>query len=227
MFLVCVAVIGAANAVSQSVSGTVLDAKSGEPLRSAPVMAVREGAPPLMRSTRTDAEGGFQIGGLAPGSYRICVQAASSGYVDPCEWNTGPAAVALSAGQSKTALRIALDRASVVSVDVGDALGLLTDAAAMAKGRELTVGVWDRQGLYHPARREAAPPGGIGAKRVRYGMAVPRDVSLTLYVATRGLTLADANGAALSANASQQTFQQASSDPNPRRFEFRVLGLLP
>jgi hypothetical protein len=50
---------------------------------------------------------------------------------------------------------------------------------------------------------------------------------MNFYIASRDVKLGDANGVALPANASQQAFQHASGDANPKSFTFTVLGLLP
>jgi hypothetical protein len=51
---------------------------------------------------------------------------------------------------------------------------------------------------------------------------VPRDTALSFYIASRDLKLGDANGVALPANASQQGFQHATGDANPKSFTFTV-----
>jgi hypothetical protein len=53
------------------------------------------------------------------------------------------------------------------------------------------------------------------------------DTALNFYIASHDLKLGDATGLALPANASQQAFQHATGDPNPKSFSFSVLGLLP
>jgi hypothetical protein len=58
-------------------------------------------------------------------------------------------------------------------------------------------------------------------------LAVPLDTALSFHIASRDLKLGDANGVALPANASQQAFQHATGDSNPKGFAFTVLGLLP
>jgi len=60
-----------------------------------------------------------------------------------------------------------------------------------------------------------------------YRLAVPHDTALNVSIASHDLKLGDAAGVALPANASQQAFQHAASDPNPKGFAFTVLGLLP
>ncbi len=60
-----------------------------------------------------------------------------------------------------------------------------------------------------------------------YRLAVPRDTALNFFIASHDLKLGDAVGVALPANGSQQTFQHATGDPNPKSFAFTVLGMLP
>ena len=56
---------------------------------------------------------------------------------------------------------------------------------------------------------------------------MPFDTALNFYIASHDLKLADSTGAALPGNASQQAFQHATGDPNPKSFVFTVLALLP
>jgi hypothetical protein len=60
-----------------------------------------------------------------------------------------------------------------------------------------------------------------------YRLGVPRDTALNFYIASRDLNLGDANGVAIPTNASQQAFQHATGDTNPKSFTFTVLGRLP
>ena len=96
---------------------------------------------------------------------------------------------------------------------------------------DLTIGVWGPGGLYYPAHASGSPAatgnlqGGIPSRS--YRLAVPRDTALNFYIASHDLKLGDAIGVALPANVSQQAFQHATGDPNPKSFSFSVLGLLP
>src|SRR5438552_19178049 len=58
-----------------SIAGTVLDAKTLKPVPAALVIASRAGAPPFTRNTKSGGDGVFQIQGLTPGNYSLCVQA--------------------------------------------------------------------------------------------------------------------------------------------------------
>ena len=91
--------------------------------------------------------------------------------------------------------------------------------------------MWGPRGLYYPAHASgsstatASRQGGIIS--YSYRLAVPRAAALNFYIASHDVKLGDATGVALPANASQQAFQHATGDPNPRSFSFSVPGLLP
>jgi protocatechuate 3,4-dioxygenase beta subunit len=53
------------------ISGTVVDASSGDPVRKAVVTATWQGTPRAWATTRTDGSGRFTIEGLPPGSYDL------------------------------------------------------------------------------------------------------------------------------------------------------------
>src|SRR5690349_9638689 len=102
-------------AQTASISGAVTDAKTGKPVPAALVMAIRAGAPPLSRNTRSGGDGAFLIQGLTPGKYSLCVQ-TSDAYLDPCQWNGAPATVNLTTGQPATGIALRLAAASIVSI---------------------------------------------------------------------------------------------------------------
>jgi hypothetical protein len=211
-----------------SIAGTVLDAKTLKPVPAALVIASRAGAPPLTRNTKSGADGAFQIQGLIAGNYLICVQASGDQYLNPCEWNGTAAGVTLASAQAATGIKINLTPASVLNVQIKDAQKALSQLTKDGRVPDLSIGVWGPRGLYYPAHAASAPTGASGpqASVTTYGyrLAVPRDTALGFYIASHDLKLADANGAALPANASQQAFQHATGDANPKSFTFTVLG---
>jgi hypothetical protein len=214
-----------------SIQGTVLDVKTQKPIPAALVIASRAGAPPFTRNTKSGADGVFRIQGLAAGNYSLCVQVAGDQYLDPCQWGGTPTMTALASGQAVSAVALRLTPASILSIQVQDAQKVLSQMTKDGRHPELTLGVWGPGGFYHPAHAAGGPatagdvPNAITS--YAYRLAVPRDTSLSFYIASRDLKLGDAGGVALPANASQQPFQHATGDPNPRGFSFFVLGLRP
>jgi len=214
-----------------SISGTVVDAKTLKPVPAAVVIASRAGAPPFAKSTKSGAGGAYQIQGLTAGNYLVCVQALGAQYLNPCEWNGSPAGITLASGQEATGIKIALPPASVLNVQVKDAQKAVGQFTNNGRRPDLSVGVWGPRGLYYPARAVSAPTGTTGPQAgiptYIYQLAVPCDTALNFSIASRDLKLGDANGVALSANASRQAFQHATGDANPKTFTFTVLGKLP
>jgi hypothetical protein len=213
-----------------SISGTVVDAKTLKLVPAALVIASRAGAPPFTRSTKSGADGAFQIEKLTAGNYLVCVQAGDQ-FLNPCEWNGSPAGVTLISGQAATGIRIALTQASVLNVQVKDAQKALTQLTKDGRRPDLNIGVWGPRGMYYPARAVTAPAGTAGAQgsvpTCNYRLGVPRDTALSFYIASRDLKLGDANGVVLPANSNQQAFQHATGDANPKSFTFTVLGKQP
>jgi hypothetical protein len=126
---------------------------------------------------------------------------------------------------------VKLTAASVLNVQVQDAQKALSQMTRDGRRPDLTLGVWGPGGLYYPAHASGSPAiagtfqGGIAS--YSYRLAVPRDTALNFYIASHDLKLGDATGVPLPANASQQAFQHATGDANPKSFSFSVLGLLP
>ena len=211
-----------------SISGTLVDVKTLKPIPAAIVAASRVGVPPFKRSTRSGGDGAFIIRGLTAGNYQVCVQAQGDEYLDPCDWNGAAVGIVLAAGEASSSIKIPLSRASVLQVQIMDEQGAMGQLTKDGRQPDLSVGVWGPRGLYYPARAEsrAVHQGGpeVDTRVHHYRLAVPRDTTLKLHVASTDLELGDADGVALPANASPQAFQHATGDANPKSFQFKVLG---
>jgi hypothetical protein len=227
LLLVC-AVSGAPGQTTlASIAGNVSDVTAHKPVPAALITAVRSGAPPFARSTKSGGDGAFQVQGLTAGKYSLCVQAPGEGYLDPCQWNGSAAVVTLASGQAVSGISLRLTAASILSIQVKDANKVLSKATKDGRRPDLTLGVWGPNGLFYPAHAS----GGAGAAgemgTISYRIEIPRDKALKFHIASRDVRLGDESGAALPGNASQQAFQHATGDPNPKNFSFTVLGLLP
>jgi hypothetical protein len=123
-----------------------------------------------------------------------------------------------------------LTAASVLNIQMQDPQKVLSQKTKDGRNPDLTLGVWGPKGLYYPAHGTGGPAAAASlqvAVIYSYRLAVPLDTALDFYIASHDLLLGDASGAPLPANASQQAFQHATGDPNPKSFAFTVLGLLP
>ncbi|MGH8335716.1 MAG: carboxypeptidase-like regulatory domain-containing protein, partial [Gammaproteobacteria bacterium] len=74
-------------AYAESLTGKVV-ASDGQPIRGAAVIALGTSSIPWTSfRTPADAAGGFAFNTLTPGSYRLCVEVAAGGYLNPCQWS--------------------------------------------------------------------------------------------------------------------------------------------
>jgi hypothetical protein len=213
-----------------AIQGTVLDAKTLKPVAAAWVMANRAGAPPFSGHTKSGGDGTFSIRGLAAGKYSICVQAAGDAYLDPCQWSGSPVTVTLAAGQTSAGNAVRLAPASILTVQIQDPQRALSQKTKDGRQPELRLGVWGPRGLYYPAHPVGGPAPGVSAQGTvsySYRLAVPLDTALSFYAASHDVKLGDGNGLPLAGNLSQQAFQHATGDPNPKGFALTVLGLAP
>lgn len=217
------------------IAGTVLDSKTLKAIPAARVIATRASAPPFSRSTRSGGDGAFQIQGLLPGTYSLCVQPATDEYLDPCHWGTTTTSVALSSGQTVSKVILKLSLAAIVSVEITDAKNVIRQMVGEGRRPDLAIGVWGPRKLYHPVHAidsSTIPPTNVlnknkdNSSTYSYRIAVPSDIGLSFSIGSRDLKLADSNGIALPANANQQAFQHAGGDKNPKKFGFSVLGRL-
>ena len=129
------------------IHGAVIDAKTHQPIPAAWVTATRTGAPPFTRNTKSGGDGAFQIQGLTPGNYTLCVQAPGDQYLDPCLWNGNPTTVSLTSGQTASGISLKLTAASMLSIQVYDSQKLLGQLTKDGRHPDLALGVWGPKGL--------------------------------------------------------------------------------
>jgi protocatechuate 3,4-dioxygenase beta subunit len=105
-----------------SVQGTVIDSKTGQPLRGADVvLGGTSGSWPAetdrtdSSSTTSDSEGRFSFDGVGPGRYGL--RASKNGYLGPARRLGGarPSAISLSAGQHLDGITLRLTPSAVIA----------------------------------------------------------------------------------------------------------------
>jgi Carboxypeptidase regulatory-like domain len=213
-----------AQTATGNIQGTVTDASSNKPIAGAFVIAIRSGLPPISQTAQTSADGSYQLQGLTPGAYSVCVQVPGDGYLDPCRFGSPTQPITLTAGQPSLGNVMKLKPASTLKIRLNDATGLLTQYTKDGHEPDLLIGVFGSgpQRTFYPAHLVARDKTGSD-----YQVAIPLDTALVLSVASNSLTLADATGIALPNNSSQQGFQHATGDPSPPSFVFTVTGVNP
>jgi len=216
---------GAAFAQTVALRGTVADSATKQPIAGAFVSATTAqlpGAPSAKRVTvQSGADGSFSFGQLLPGTYGLCVQPTTEGYLDPCVWSPPAPTVTLIAGQAFSGYVLPIKRGAVVTVHIDDPQGLVWQKGAKGSLPDLELGVMTPQATLRTARMA-----GVTATGTDYQLTVPFDVSLKLSIRSFHLQLQDSTGATL-VNGSSQTFTQPSSALTAAGFSYTVAGVIP
>jgi hypothetical protein len=171
-----------------SISGIVKD-DTGQPVAGGYAVASPAGpsATPLTYTAMTSAKGEFNLTGMQPGKYSICVQVPGGAHLDPCRWSSA-VQVTVGAGQAVSNQAIGVTKGSVLQVRIDDPNKLL----ATSGPGDLLVGVFLPSALFEPLRLVASDASGR-----TYQTAIPFDTSVRLSVTSAHLALADAKGAKL------------------------------
>ena len=216
------------------VTGKVQAADTGKAVARAFVTLTRVGAGAAARRTvsgRTGVDGAFTLGGLAAGSYRVCVQAVGSDLLlDPCRWEPGVTVATVAAGQT-TAMPavVGLKRGATLRVRVVDPQGLLAAAAAKEKnqgrggkgggGVAVLAGVWSANGLFAPLRLTSRRGGNWD-----HDLVTPAGASLRVTVTSPGFELADEKGARVDPEKGAAMMVQTGTAAGPTTVVYRVTG---
>lgn len=168
------------------IHGRVVDAE-GAPVFGLGVFTVRTGAPtdttPLVIArSESRIDGYFNLTGLPPGTYQVCIEAYGKEYLNPCEWSEAPVTVQLEENGVVHDLDIPVESGETVLIEVedpADSLGRLTDAAERAAkpSGSLIVGVRTRTGNLSRARLQLRDR---EAKKLRYAVQAPAGEDLEL-----------------------------------------------
>jgi hypothetical protein len=106
-----------------AISGRVVGS-DGKPVAGIALLvtpaAVKAGeANPGVFTATSGADGTYSVGSLPAGEYNICASDEGGRLVNPCTWS-GPVAVTLAAGQSRTGVQLQMEAAGEVVVEIRD-----------------------------------------------------------------------------------------------------------
>lgn len=200
------------------IDGNVM-AEDGRPVAGAAVIANRV-APPspvVAMSVLSGAAGAFTMTGLAPGVYRLCVQAPASEYLDPCFWSAQPPTLRLAAGQTAAGQRIVVARGSFVRIRIQDPAKRLKRDTATGKAPSLLLGVWTPSRLFVPMRMNAEDDAGKN-----FQVLAPFDLDLRLAVSSASVELEDDRQQKLSGGGAVMQVRQARQDSRHKSIVLRV-----
>ena len=172
-----------------AISGKVVGG-DGKPLAGISLLvtpaALKPGeANPGVFLAMSGVDGTYSVGSLPAGEFNVCASDEGGRFVNPCAW-TGPVAVSLGAGQSKTGVEVRMEEAAELVVEVRDAGQRL---ASTAHGIVVGIGA---PFIFVPLN------GGASAAGLRtFKAPVPYERDLDISVMAGTLALTDEAGKAL------------------------------
>jgi carboxypeptidase family protein len=161
----------------------------GKPIPGALVSAIGTSTVPWTNvHTTTGVDGTFSFQGLSAGSYRLCVQVPSGGYLNPCDWSPAAPALHLTASESVSAFPLTVEKGSILKIRINDPNDLLGSAPA-----SILMGVHTPTGLFVSTLRRAHDAAGSD-----YEVTIPFDTQVKLTLQANQVKLAAADGTVVS-----------------------------
>ncbi len=235
------------SALSQNtaaLSGIVTAQDDGKPIAAAIVQAVRSTPIPAVAfNTVSAANGSFSFSKMPAGTYRLCVQAQGTAFLNPCDWDLGrnslksPIApsgttaaneVIIAAAQQRANFALKVKRGTVVQINLNDS-GQLAAASAspsapgVGKGApHVMLGVIVPGGLIRPLTQVSKS----AASSVHQAV-IPFDTPVKLSVYSGQLQLAHEDGKPIAEKGDAIDISRKTGSPVPKPVVVNITGRKP
>lgn len=199
-------------------SGTVED-ENGKPLPKAIVVFApapnNSGVAVKGGHAVSDEKGAFEVKGIDPSDYAVCVLVQDPSLLNPCLWPDERVTVKLQGNDKVGGMKIRLRKGTTLRFRIDDPEGVMaSDRKPTARG-VVAVGMWTKDGMFEPARKVSEDLRGQD-----YVLTIPNGERARPYVHGSGLRIVESDG----------TLHQAGSikDFQPdklggeRSYQFRV-----
>ena len=137
--------------------------------------------------------GSFRFTGLRNGTYRLCVQAPGTAWLDPCEWGLPIPSVVLAGAERSPTIAISLRKGVEVPIRIDDPGQFLVRNEDSVPGAHLLVGVRTQASTFRPATLVSQDGTGRTLRVV-----IPFEKPAQVAVASSFFSMADGNGAPFS-----------------------------
>lgn len=191
-------IICAANATAQlnrTASG-VVSSGDGLTLRGVAVSLSRlpKEGPPQIYSTATDNQGRFEVKGIEPGVYAVCILPRAGNYLNSCVWQPRQE-IDVTAGNASS--QFTLERGTRLAVWVRDPTGILSKTDSRSNQPAFLVA--DARGTIREILSASKEGGGV----TRYSTVVPFSQNFTVTVQANGLRLSAMQGEVVSTSSNR------------------------
>lgn len=142
---------------------------------------------------QTDSGGAFRFTGLPDGTYRICVQAPQTVWLDACKLGLSVPSVVLTKATREQTIRISMVKGAEISIRIDDPGMHLLQNEGKRPGAHLLVGAWSPVNTFREAIRVSQDASSKSLKVV-----IPFNRQSRMAIASSFFKLADSNGTPLS-----------------------------
>lgn len=210
---------------SGGIRGRVLD-HEGRPVFGAIVQTSRQpgfGTETELTVARTESngDGSFELAGLNPGIYRLCVQQMGSALLDPCEWSDAPVTVQLNAGGLLQGIDVPVVFGELLRIAIDDPQETLKaeETDTKRKSSFLYVAIRSRAGNLRKAVLLRTTTTGY-----ELGVPVPKDQDAQLFVAGHNVLIRDKENRLLpvAGETVQVSRESIAGGPSTARIEIQL-----
>ena len=207
-----------------AISGT-LQGEDGSPIIGASVTLLRlppypKGRWPRIEWTTKSAGGGaFSFTAIDSGRYRLCAQAPSTTWLNPCEWGLNAEVVALSQTQRSIKISMIMKKGTAVPIRIDDPGQLLSLHEGKTPDAHLLLGVSNDTFGFRIASIISSDAGGRNHQVI-----IPFDKSVNIVANSLFFKLADSGGRLLNSNASSVTQVNVPAGKKADILRFVVTG---
>ena len=174
---------------SSTISG-IVTSEDGRPIAGARIVAYLSSSIFSQSAATSEANGSYQIAGLATGTYKLCAVVLSGDYLDPCVWSVTPPQVILAAGQTVPGTNLKLQSATLLKVRLDDPSQHLQSSLPNASKPHILIVVMSAEGNFVTVTATAKSASGAD-----YQVSIPYDTPLKLSAVSKNLKVNHGSGA--------------------------------
>lgn len=208
-----------ANASAVATAAGTVEDENGKPLARAIVVFApapnNSGVAVKGGHAVSDEKGAFEVKGVDPSDYAVCVLVQDPTLLNPCLWPDERVTIKLQGNEKVGGIKIRLRKGTTIRFHIDDPEGVMvSDRNPTARG-VVAVGVWTKDGMFEPARKVSEDPRGQD-----YVLTVPNGERARPYVHGSRLRIVESDGTLHQAG-SIKDFQPDRTG-GERSYQFRV-----
>jgi hypothetical protein len=183
---------------------------SGQKAKSPPTLMESVQAGAIAQGSLKNPANTFLISRLEAGTYVLCSETNTPGWLDPCHWSASVPSINLAAGQNLTAQTVVMTKGAIIQIRLVDPSKMLS-AIPGPIPRDIEIVAHASNNAYYNAQLTSTDV--IGQYRQ---LTLPFDQVHTLVVRSQQFSLLDATGAVVPTTGHTQQLQVSSTAVAPQ-----------